>query len=151
MRNSDMDPELFATIQALWRAKGEPSTRTIARAAGCSHTTVHQILKGIPHRSHWLLIKKVAEALGATEDEVKRLFELWSNTAPSRREPRRLTLEERMASVEERMVEIEEMLEARLPATMFRTVDFDDGDDGQLRKVHFVPVDEGKEDEWYGD
>src|SRR2546423_1015982 len=66
---------LCAELQRLYRAAGEPSTRSIAQRLGkgvLSHTSVHGVLRH-PHE-RWGSLELVVECLGGDRD---RFHELW--------------------------------------------------------------------------
>jgi hypothetical protein len=63
--------DLSAALRRLHRQAGEPSTRTISRAVGYSHTTVAQALNGSRCPS-WPLLEKVVIYLGGTPAEFLR-------------------------------------------------------------------------------
>jgi tetratricopeptide (TPR) repeat protein len=64
---------LFAELHALHHRAGWPSLREMAKAVGCSHTTISAAFSE-PRVPRWGLLELIVEVLGG---EVERFHELW--------------------------------------------------------------------------
>jgi hypothetical protein len=64
---------LFDELLRLYRLAGEPSTRTLAKAVGFGHATVHVALRG-PRVPRWGLLELLVEALGGDVDRFRQLW-----------------------------------------------------------------------------
>src|SRR5215211_7235620 len=76
---------LFEALHALHHRAGWPSLRDMARAVGCSHTTV-SVAFSEPRLPRWCLLELIVETLGGDTDEFQRLW-LAASLAPADRAP----------------------------------------------------------------
>ena len=65
--------DLVGALHRLHDEAGRPSLRTIARRAGCSHTTVHHLFTH-PRPPAWSLLAEVVEAMGGEPADVRDLW-----------------------------------------------------------------------------
>lgn len=71
----NIEDEALELINNLYVKAGTPTYSKIASRASCSKSTVFAVLQG--NMIQWPSLKRVAEALNADDETIKRLQHLW--------------------------------------------------------------------------
>lgn len=108
MSRQAQDTPLTGYLAKLRLRAGQPSLRAIAASCAVSHTTIGELLNG-KIMPRWAAVAAVGEALGATEDELVELSQLWQFQNREPKVDQLAVLATRMQALEERLAELIEI------------------------------------------